>query len=63
MLQSKFDYNKHPKSTTKRSIQDTLRFLDYPVRDNEKTHQNIAKQGKNAYLPHLADTALQNEFN
>lgn len=38
MLQSKFDYNKHPKSTTKRSIQDTPRFLDKPVKDNGKTH-------------------------
>lgn len=38
MLQSKFDYSKHPKSTTKRSIQDTLRFLDKPVREDGKVH-------------------------
>ena len=38
MLQSKFDYNKHPKSTTRKSIKDTLKFLCKPVRDNGKTH-------------------------
>lgn len=38
MLQSKFDYNKHPKSTTRKSIKDTPKFLCKPVRDNGKTH-------------------------
>ena len=38
MLQSKFDYNKHPKSTTRKSIKDTPRFLSKPGRDDGKTH-------------------------
>lgn len=38
MLQSKFDYNKHPKTTTRKSIKDTPKFLCKPVRDNGKTH-------------------------
>ena len=38
MLQSKFDYNKHPKSTTRKSIKDTPRFLSKPSRDDGKTH-------------------------
>ena len=38
MLQSKFDYNKHPKTTTRKSIKDTPKFLCKPVRDDGKTH-------------------------
>lgn len=38
MLQSRFDYNKHPKTTTRKSIKDTPKFLCKPVRDNGKTH-------------------------
>ena len=37
MLQSKYDYNKHPKATTRKSIKDTPRFLSKPMRDHEKT--------------------------
>lgn len=38
MLQSKFDYNKLPKSTTRKSIKDTPKFLSRPSRGDEKTH-------------------------
>ena len=38
MLQSKFDYNKHPKVTTRKSIKDTPRFLCKRVRDDGKEH-------------------------
>lgn len=38
MLQSKFDYDKHPKSTTRKSIKDTPKFLEKPIKDNEKRH-------------------------
>lgn len=38
MLQSKFDYDKHPKSTTRKSIKDTPKFLVKPIRDDAKAH-------------------------
>lgn len=38
MLQLKFDYNKHPKATTRRSIKDTPRFLGVSDREDGKTH-------------------------
>ena len=37
MLQSKFDYDKLPKSTTKKSIKDTPKFLSKKIRDDGKT--------------------------
>lgn len=39
ILQSKFDYNKHPKYTTKKSIKDTPKFLRKTSKDDEKTHE------------------------
>lgn len=38
MLQSKFDYDKLPKSITQKSIKDTPKFLEKPIRDDEKFH-------------------------
>lgn len=38
MLQSKFDYNKHPKITTRKSIKDTPKFLCKPARDDGRAH-------------------------
>ena len=38
ILQSKFDYNKHPKVTTRKSIKDTPRFLYKPAKDDGKSH-------------------------
>ena len=38
ILQFKFDYNKHPKVTTRKSIKDTPRFLYKPAKDDGKSH-------------------------
>lgn len=37
MLESKFDYDRRPQETTMKSINDTVRFFETSIRDDEKT--------------------------
>ena len=51
MLQSKFDYNKHPKSTTRKSIKDTPRFLCKPCQGRRKNSLKYIAAGQGVFSP------------
>lgn len=38
ILKAKFDYDRHPQTTTRKSINDTERFLSKPIKEDEKVH-------------------------
>ena len=38
ILKAKFDYDRHPQTTTRKSIEDTEKFLNTPIKDGEKVY-------------------------